>query len=328
MRMRRWFFCLLSVIIAFILTSCATVPQDEVIRVDRSPIISKSIEEISPLKPSGLKRKVAIARFTNETKYGQSFFIDKDSDRIGKQAVDILSAKLGATDKFIVLERADLSHIQRELNIGDAAPLKNMADYLIVGSITAFGRREQSKVGIFTRVKKQIAYAKVYIRLVDVYTGEVLYSEEAEGEAYSEAGTVMGLGGNAGYDSVINDKALDAAITNLASNILENLQDKPWRAYILGFEDDRFIISGGKSQNIKPKMIFDIILEGKKIKNRQTNMITTLPGKKIGKLQVEQVVGDSVRNEVSICKLVSGTLRSYQKKNDFSELYIQEEKGK
>jgi curli biogenesis system outer membrane secretion channel CsgG len=311
---------------AIILTSCATVPQDEVTRVDQSPIVSKSIEKKSLLRPTGLKRKVAIARFSNETKYGQSFFIDKDSNRIGKQAVDILSAKLVATNKFIVLERADLVHIQRELKIGNAAPLRNMADYLIVGSITAFGRKDQSKVGIFTRVKKQIAYAKVYVRLVDVYTGQVLYSEEAEGEAYSEAGTVMGLGGNAGYDSVINDKALDAAITNLASNILENLKDKPWRAYILGFEDDHFIISGGKSQNIKPKMVFDIMLEGKKITNRQTNTIITLPGKKIGELRVEQSVGDTVQNEVSICTLVSGNLRSYQERNDFTKLYIQEEK--
>jgi hypothetical protein len=33
-----------------------------------------------------LKRKVAIARFSNETKYGQGWFYDKNEDRLGKQA--------------------------------------------------------------------------------------------------------------------------------------------------------------------------------------------------------------------------------------------------
>jgi hypothetical protein len=38
-----------------------------------------------------LKRKVAIARFTNETTYGRSFLVDKDANPIGKQALDSLS---------------------------------------------------------------------------------------------------------------------------------------------------------------------------------------------------------------------------------------------
>ena len=287
-------------------------------------MISKTLEKKEPSAPKGLKRKVAIARFSNETKYGQSFFIDKNNDRIGKQAVDILSAKLIATEKFIVLERADFDKIQRELDIGNASPLKNMADYLIVGSVTEFGRKDQSEVGIFSRVKKQLAFAKVHIRLIDVYTGQILYSEEGIGEAYSEAGTVIGIGEKAGYDSTLNDKAIEAAITNLSSNIIENLLDKPWRAYVLGFEGDFFIISGGKSRNIKPGKVFDVILEGRKIKNPQTNMFITLPGKQVAELRVVQCVGDSVQNEVSLCELVSGSLQKFIHSNNFSKLFIRE----
>ena len=137
--------------------------------------------------------------------------------------------------------------------MGNLQPLKNMADYLIVGSITEFGRKEVSDVGIFSRVKKQVAFAKVHIRMMDVYNGQLIYSEEGEGTTFSEAGTVFGVGARAGYDSTLNDKAIEAAINNLASNIIENLLDKPWRGYILGYEDGHLIVSGGKSQNIKPK---------------------------------------------------------------------------
>lgn len=55
--------------------------------------------------------------FINETKRGQDLFTDKHNDRIGKQAVGILSAKLLETEKFILLERADLDKINKELNM-------------------------------------------------------------------------------------------------------------------------------------------------------------------------------------------------------------------
>ncbi|MEG1545804.1 MAG: penicillin-binding protein activator LpoB, partial [Bacteroides sp.] len=51
----------------------------------------------------GLKRKVAIARFTNETQYAKGLFYDKENDPMGKQALDILSAKLASSNKFILL---------------------------------------------------------------------------------------------------------------------------------------------------------------------------------------------------------------------------------
>jgi len=308
----------------FLLSSCATMTKPDVETVKQTPKISRTIANAQPDAKKGLKRKVAIARFTNETRYGQSFFIDKDDNRIGKQAVDILSAKLLETEKFILLERADLDKINKELSMGNMQPLKNMADYVIVGSITEFGRKDVSDVGVFSRVKKQVVFCKVHVRLVDVYTGQLIYSEDGEGNAFSEAGTVFGVGSRAGYDSSLNDKAIESAISNLSSNIIEKLLDKPWRAYILAYEDGHFIISGGKSQNIKAADLFDVMQEGKKIKNPQTNMEVTLPGKKIGELKVISSLGDSPENEVSLCNLIKGDLSQYINQKDFSTLFIRQ----
>jgi curli biogenesis system outer membrane secretion channel CsgG len=308
----------------FLLSSCATITKPDVETVKQTSKISRTIATAQPDAKKGLKRKVAIARFTNETRYGQSFFIDKDDNRIGKQAVDILSAKLLETEKFILLERADLDKINKELSIGNMQPLKNMADYVIVGSITEFGRKEVSDVGVFSRVKKQVVFCKVHVRLVDVYTGQLIYSEDGEGNAFSEAGTVLGVGSRAGYDSSLNDKAIESAISNLSSNIIEKLLDKPWRAYILAYEDGHFIISGGKSQNIKTADVFDVMQEGKKVKNPQTNMEVILPGKKIGELKVVSSLGDSPENEVSLCNLIQGDLSQYINQKNFSTLYIRQ----
>ncbi len=317
------FIILLSIVF---LSSCATIEKPEVKKIDEKVKISKTVQQEKDninLK-KGLKRKVAIARFTNETKYGQSFFVDQNQDPIGNQAVDILSSKLVETEKFILLERADLDKISKELNMENYAPLKNMADYLIVGSVTEFGRKDEGKVGIFSRTKRQVAYAKVHVRLIEVRTGQILYSEEGEGEASSEAGTVFGVGGKAGYDSTINDKALEAAITDLASNIIENLLERPWRSYILGFEDGKIIMAGGKSQNITNGNTFKVIKEGEKVKNPQTNMMIALPGKEIGKIKASISTGDTPESEVTFCDIIDGDFSVYISSKDFSNLYIQE----
>ena len=66
----------------------------------------------------GLKRKVAIGRFSNETQYAKSVFYDKANDPMGKQASDILSTRLAASEKFLLIERQDYDKIVNELNTG------------------------------------------------------------------------------------------------------------------------------------------------------------------------------------------------------------------
>ena len=61
-----------------------------------------------------LKRKVAIGRFTNETQYAKGIFYDRENDPMRKQALDILSAKLAASGKFILLERDGLEELIAE----------------------------------------------------------------------------------------------------------------------------------------------------------------------------------------------------------------------
>jgi curli biogenesis system outer membrane secretion channel CsgG len=301
-----------------ILQSCATLqkPDVEVVK-ENKPQISKVLEEPSQ---RFLKRKVAIGRFSNETKYGQSFFVDENKDVIGKQAMDILSAKLAATDKFILLERADIDKINKELNSGNLTSSNIPADYLILGSVSEFGREDVSDVGIFSRVKKQKAYAKVYIRLVDIYTGQVIYSAEGAGEAFSEAGSMMGVGARAGYDSSLNDKAISAAISKVVNHVIETLLDKPWRSYILAKKNGNYVIAGGTLQGIKKDDVFGVYMRGEKIKNPQTEMFIELPGQLIGEIRIDKILGNGANNEISICSVVSGEIPN----DKFSELYIQE----
>ena len=77
-----------------------------------------------------LKWKVAIGRFSNETQYGKGIFYERENDPMAKQAYDILAAKLVASNKFILLERADADKLSAELNDGGESN-RLAADYLI-----------------------------------------------------------------------------------------------------------------------------------------------------------------------------------------------------
>lgn len=268
-----------------------------------------------------LKRKVAIARFSNETTYAKGIFYDKDNDPMGKQALDILSTKLASTGKFILLERQDMDKIMEELKLaGNQGSQKVGADYLIIGSVTEFGRKNVGDVNAFSRTKTQTVEAAVSIRLVDVSTGQIIYSEEAKGEAETTNKTVMGLGERTDYDATLSDKAISAAISKLVENVINNCMNRPWKAYFLTYDDNGILISGGKSQGLKIGDTFDVIEKGKLIDNPQTGMKMELPGKTVGKIKIDFVGGDTPENEFSMVSFVDGNID----KQNLSNYFIKE----
>src|SRR5690606_4389688 len=98
--------------VALLAAGCSTVTKPT---VNSLPVVQPQVSPtLQQADFKGLKRKVAIARFSNETSAGASFLLDGMNDRIGKQASDILAARLAETRKFILLERADLDKIQNE----------------------------------------------------------------------------------------------------------------------------------------------------------------------------------------------------------------------
>lgn len=164
-----------------------------------------------------IKRKVAIGRFSNETQYAKGLFYDKENDPMRKQALDILSSKLASSGKFILLEREDL-----DVLVAEAGTNMNKigADYIILGSITEFGRKTEGEQKVFSSTKTQTVEAGVSIRIVEAATGLIIYSDEAKGFAETTSKQTMGLGGTAGYDATLSDKAISSAIGQLVENII------------------------------------------------------------------------------------------------------------
>ncbi|MBQ5729073.1 MAG: penicillin-binding protein activator LpoB [Bacteroidaceae bacterium] len=253
-----------------------------------------------------LKRKVAIGRFSNETQYAKGIFYDKENDPMGKQALDILSSKLAASGKFLLLERSDLSSLLEECQKGESGAATIGADYMIIGSITEYGRKNVGKNGVFSSQKTQVVEAAVSIRLVDVSTGLIIYSDEAKGSAELTTKTTLGVGGQASFDATLSDKAISEAIGQLVENIINKCTNSSWKTYFLSYDSDAILIAGGNSQGIKEGMTFAIKTKGKKVKNPQTGIMITLPGKEVGKAKVIMTGGDTPETEYAFVE-VSGT---------------------
>jgi len=268
-----------------------------------------------------IKRKVAIGRFSNETQYAKGIFYDKENDPMGKQALDILSAKLAATGKFLLLERGDLASLLEEAKKSENGLATIGADYMIIGSITEFGRKNVGKSGVFSSTKSQIVEAAVAVRLVDVSTGLIIYSDEGKGKAELTTRTTMGVGGKADYDATLSDKAISEAIGQLVENIINKCTDKPWRTFFLSYDNDAQLIAGGASQGIKVGDVFSVKTKGKKVKNPQTGVMIELPGKQIGTVTVSQTSGDTPETEYSF---VSFTGTSNIDANKLTDYYIEE----
>jgi curli biogenesis system outer membrane secretion channel CsgG len=262
-----------------------------------------------------IKRKVAIGRFSNETQYAKGIFYDKENDPMGKQALDILTAKLATSNKFILLERNDLSALLEESKRnGTSLSASIGADFLIIGSITEFGRKNIGKAGVFSTTKTQVVEAGVSIRLVDVTTGLIIYSDEAKGAAETTSKTTLGIGGNAGFDATLSDKAISEAIGQLVENIINKCTNKPWRTYFLAYDNDAILIAGGSSQGLEAGTILKLKTKGKQVKNPQTGIPIELPGKEIGTVTILQTGGDTPETEYSFVE-VTGTVDSNNLQN-------------
>ncbi|GAB2834348.1 hypothetical protein GCM10027276_41070 [Comamonas piscis] len=319
-----------SALVAVFLTmgGCATQQAPvETKQAPQTPTEQKSAQASTLAQATAtpmLKRKVALGRLSNETAYGQSLLRDKDGDPLGKQVTDLFSKALTESGAYLVFERPDISKVQAESQLAQQKLDLIGVDALIVGSLSEFGRKTVGSSGFASSSKKQVAFAKIDIRLVDTRTGHVFFATSGAGEASNEVSSTFGFGSRAGYDGTLNDAAIRQAVSEAVSKLSTEMNRRPWSTAILKAEGGRIFISGGKSQGLQPGMTLAVQTAGEQIKSPQTGALITLPGQRIAQLRVDALFGDSELNEGAVTSVVSGDLG----KHPVSSLVVLHEGGK
>lgn len=260
-------------------------------------------------QPIGLKRRVAVGRFTNSTPYGRLLLSPGQPDPLATQSSDMLVNALVTSGHFFVFERGDLGALnaERVLSAADAQGLVGV-DTLLVGSITQLGRRNEGKQGFLNSQRQQAVNATVEIRLVDVRTGRVFFSTSGAGEATTETSEVAGFGSSAGYDSTLTDRAISAAIADTMTNVINQLQQRAWFTDILRVSGDAVFVSGGPSQGLRAGQRFRVEAPGETIVSAQSGLPITLPGSAIAEIELVGFFGDTPETEGATARIVHGAL--------------------
>jgi curli biogenesis system outer membrane secretion channel CsgG len=178
----------------------------------------------------GAKNAIAVGKFDNRSTYLRGLFSD-GVDRLGGQAKTILVGHLQETGRFNVLERENMEENAREAKLNGRQQTLKGADFTVTGDVVEFGRKETGDAqlfGILGEGKKQVAYSKVTLNIVDVLTSQVVYTSSGAGEYALSNREVLGFGGTASYDSTLNGKVLDLAIREAVDNLVQGMESGSW----------------------------------------------------------------------------------------------------
>src|SRR4051812_9116578 len=170
---------------------------------------------------NGARYALVVAKFQNRSTYMQGIF--SEGDHLGNQAKTILKTHLQNTGRFVVVDRENMKEIAEEARIRGAKQDLQGAQVALTGDVTEFGRKvvgDTEFFGILGHGKRQIAYAKVAVNVVDVRTSEIIYAAQGAGEYELSNREIVGFGSYAGYDSTLNGKVLNLAITEAVNNLV------------------------------------------------------------------------------------------------------------
>lgn len=204
------------VAVAAALSGCAT---------ESSQTLAVPAVAVAQTPYAGKPVAISIGKFDNRSDYMRGIFSD-GVDRLGGQAKTILTTSLQQSGRFNVLDRDNLSEIKQEAGFMHKAQSVKGANYVITGDVTEFGRKEigdNELFGILGRGRKQIAYAKVSLNVVDTTTSEVVASSQGAGEYSLSDREIIGFGGAAGYDSTLNGKVLNLAIQEAVNHLAQKV---------------------------------------------------------------------------------------------------------
>jgi curli biogenesis system outer membrane secretion channel CsgG len=161
---------------------------------------------------NGPKARIAVSRFTDKT--GKGWW----SGQIGDGMSDMLSTALFNSNRYIVLERQQLSDVLAEQDLAGAGRVKKEtaapigqiegAELLITGAVTGYepgasglgggigGGGGGGFGGIIAGFKK--SYLAIDVRVIDTKTSRILAATTVEGSATDIGGAIGGFGGPIG----------------------------------------------------------------------------------------------------------------------------------
>jgi len=268
------------------------------------------LPSVSALEATPIKKRVAVMRFESTDKFG--------GGDVGEGLSAMLSNELSKTGQFVVVERAALSDILGEQQLGakgaatseSAARGGNLlgAQILIRGTVTDFEEAARGggsqfsiaggnlPIGAVLGGGGNTAHVAVDLRLIDAATGEVLDTYRAVGQAKASSkhfgiqhvGTGIGFGTEQFNKTPLGKAALEA-IEESVQYIVKRAKSLPWTGRVSEVSEGKVYVNAGKDVGLEPGNTLETFVVVKEIRDPESGAILGVEEHRLGSVKVEAV---------------------------------------
>jgi len=237
----------------------------------------------------GLKKRLAVIRFENKVKTP----LPDASWKIGEGLTEMLTSELFKTGRFVMVERAALSDIVKEQELGQTGLVRKEtvarvgellgAQLLVAGAVTEF--EAQSKGGgggvgyrgFAVQLQASSAHVAVDVRLVDATTGQILSSLNAEASAQQTglgfAARVQGVTfGSDAFQNTPLGQATREAIQKAVMFIIKEMEPVPWTGRVVQVKESDVYVNAGTNVNLKPGVKLAAYVKGEDLIDPATGL--------------------------------------------------------
>lgn len=305
----RVYVALWAAIGAAMLSGCGSTPEQ--------PTVSQSLAEAgikltdTGAWPSyhGPRKTIAVTKFD-----ATGGFVSRYGGwDVGGGLAAMLASELTRTNRFIVVERADLDSVLREQEMALAGVTANKtpeagqlmgAQVLVRGSVTEFGEHESGggvSVGagfgdLLGAVGPRWSKGTIAIdlRLIDATTGQVLEAHTVRKELKSDSmaldlGTDDVMFGGEVFDKTPLGQATRAAIAEAVAHIVAHMQGVPWKARVASVEGGKVYINAGTNANLSVGDVLHCHRVTRKIVDPDTQQVLGTESLDLGRITLDSV---------------------------------------
>lgn len=271
----------------------------------------------------GPKKTIAVSKFDAVG----SFVARYGGWDLGGGLAAMLTSELARTNRFVVVERADIDTLLREkqMTLSDVtrgasgAPLVG-AQTFIHASVVAFD--EQTKGGGLNLglnlpglgtgglgMRGATGHVTIELRLIDGATGAVLATSRVERKVRSSAIALQGrirnvsFGGDH-FNQTALGQASREAIAQAVAQIVAGMERVPFQALVAKVDGDRVFLNAGRNANLAP---------GSRMRITRTvdTVCDPISGEVLGgtKVGLADIVVEQIEDRYAVARVVTGSGR-------------------
>lgn len=289
------------IVCGFLYTGCATAPTMKG-SVEKDATLTGETAKLEGVGANyaGPEYTIGIITFKNKSRTPN---LEKPSTDIlatllksaGLEPIMLTEEEMLEQDKMIQLQQTGAVKTGKK----QAAEGFESIDYRVSGSITEYSEVEEGSSNPLKQTKDQVARVTVDYGLVDIATGKRLLQKSGSGEYRKTTGGYLGFGSKSTADVGLRDGALRDAMAKAMTEMIIELNKKPFQGRILEMEGSTVILRGGTKSKLQPGAKLGVYRQGADLKDPDTGRVIGKREKQIGEIMITSHQSDKL-SEASV----------------------------